>query len=407
MSSPKLQTSLLQPVWLEPNGAFPPLRFDNSFVRELPGEPETLRAVRGVRGACFSPITPVPVGAPQLLAWSPEVARLLDLPETACASDVSEFLQILAGNALLPGMEPYAACYGGHQFGSWAGQLGDGRAISLGEVVNAGGPAVGAAAQGRRRDALLPLGRRSRRPPLVHPRVSLQRGDGAPRRSDDARAQPGLDRREGGAGHVLRRTPAGRAGGDRLPRRPLVPALRQLRAVRGARRGGALDPARRLHAPAPLPRARRAGAPDLRRLADRDLPPHRRPHGALDAGRLRSRRDEHRQHVDPRLDHRLRAVRLSRQLRPRLHPQHHRRRRAPLSIRQSAANRQVEPHQAGRGPPPVDRQHPGARGGPRGLHRDLRSRGEPHVRRQAGADRPSTNRSSTSSSRCWRWWRPT
>src|SRR5688572_32048972 len=36
-------------------------------------------------------------------------------------------------------MYPYAACYAGHQFGSWAGQLGDGRAITLGEVVNAQG----------------------------------------------------------------------------------------------------------------------------------------------------------------------------------------------------------------------------------------------------------------------------
>lgn len=35
--------------------------------------------------------------------------------------------------------QPYAQCYGGHQFGSWAGQLGDGRAITLGEVVNSKG----------------------------------------------------------------------------------------------------------------------------------------------------------------------------------------------------------------------------------------------------------------------------
>ncbi|HTB57747.1 MAG TPA: YdiU family protein [Polyangia bacterium] len=141
MTLPKLQTSPPAPIWLEPDGSFPPLRFDNSFVRELPGEAETLRAVRGVRGACFSPIAPVPVGAPRLVAWSAEVARLLDLPEAACASDafVQVFSQVLAGNALLPGMEPYAACYGGHQFGSWAGQLGDGRAISLAEVVNAAG----------------------------------------------------------------------------------------------------------------------------------------------------------------------------------------------------------------------------------------------------------------------------
>jgi len=137
VSLPKPQTSLPAPVWLDPDGTFPPLLFDNSFVRELPGEPETLRAVRGVRGACFSPIAPVPVSAPRLVAWSPEVARSLALSEAACASDT--FLQVFAGNALLAGMEPYAACYGGHQFGTWAGQLGDGRAISLGEVVNAAG----------------------------------------------------------------------------------------------------------------------------------------------------------------------------------------------------------------------------------------------------------------------------
>ena len=51
----------------------------------------------------------------------------------------TEITQVLGGNALLPGMQPYAANYGGHQFGHWAGQLGDGRAISLGEIVNADG----------------------------------------------------------------------------------------------------------------------------------------------------------------------------------------------------------------------------------------------------------------------------
>ena len=137
MSLPEPQTALPAPVRLEADGTFPWLRFDNSFVRELPGEAEMLRAVRGVRGACFSPIAPVPVSAPKLVASSPEVARSLDLSEAACASD--SFLQVFAGNALLAGMEPHAACYGGHQFGSWAGQLGDGRAISLGEVVNAAG----------------------------------------------------------------------------------------------------------------------------------------------------------------------------------------------------------------------------------------------------------------------------
>lgn len=59
---------------------------------------------------------------------------MLDLSDQDCRSD--EFLNIFSGNALLDGMKPYAMCYGGHQFGNWAGQLGDGRAINLGEAVN-------------------------------------------------------------------------------------------------------------------------------------------------------------------------------------------------------------------------------------------------------------------------------
>ena len=45
------------------------------------------------------------------------------------------FTQMLAGNLVLEGMDPHATVYGGHQFGHWAGQLGDGRAINLGELV--------------------------------------------------------------------------------------------------------------------------------------------------------------------------------------------------------------------------------------------------------------------------------
>jgi uncharacterized protein YdiU (UPF0061 family) len=68
-----------------------------------------------------------------LLAWSPEVAELLGLPRDAASA--SPLVEALAGNHVLPGMDPYAACYGGHQFGNWAEQLGDGRAITLGELV--------------------------------------------------------------------------------------------------------------------------------------------------------------------------------------------------------------------------------------------------------------------------------
>jgi uncharacterized protein YdiU (UPF0061 family) len=55
------------------------------------------------------------------------------------AAQTPEFAEVFAGNRLLPGMRPYAANYGGHQFGVWAGQLGDGRAITLGELLAPGG----------------------------------------------------------------------------------------------------------------------------------------------------------------------------------------------------------------------------------------------------------------------------
>jgi len=69
-----------------------------------------------------------------LLAVATEVAEMLDLEPQMVASDA--FLLAFSGHTLLPGMDPFAMCYGGHQFGHWAGQLGDGRAINLGEVLN-------------------------------------------------------------------------------------------------------------------------------------------------------------------------------------------------------------------------------------------------------------------------------
>ena len=108
--------------------------FDNRFTRELPADPEPRNTRRQVLGACYSRVKPTPVAAPRLVAHSPEAAQLLDLSEKTCTS--SHFAQVFAGNRLLTGMDPYATCYGGHQFGHWAGQLGDGRAINLGEVIN-------------------------------------------------------------------------------------------------------------------------------------------------------------------------------------------------------------------------------------------------------------------------------
>lgn len=110
------------------------LKFDNRFVSELPSDQETRNYPRQVVGACYSRVSPTKVAKPKLVAYAKEVADLLGLSEQACGSD--DFAQVFAGNRLTNGMEPYASCYGGHQFGHWAGQLGDGRAINLGDVIN-------------------------------------------------------------------------------------------------------------------------------------------------------------------------------------------------------------------------------------------------------------------------------
>jgi len=109
------------------------LHFDNRFVRSLPGDPRRDNQRRQVKNACFSRVAPTRVAAPKLLAVSREVADLLGF--SAPMWESPRFAEVFAGNEQLAGMDPYAACYGGHQFGNWAGQLGDGRAITLGELV--------------------------------------------------------------------------------------------------------------------------------------------------------------------------------------------------------------------------------------------------------------------------------
>jgi uncharacterized protein YdiU (UPF0061 family) len=110
--------------------------FDDSFVRALPGDAETRNFVRQVPGASYSRVAPTPVAAPRLLAWSDSCAALLGVARPR--NDADPAVEVLAGNRVLPTMQPYAARYGGHQFGNWAGQLGDGRAITLGELCSPG-----------------------------------------------------------------------------------------------------------------------------------------------------------------------------------------------------------------------------------------------------------------------------
>lgn len=111
------------------------LNWDNSFVRDLPSDPRTDPLPREVLHACYTKVSPsVAVDDPQLVVWSESVADLLDLDNNEFQRP--DFPLFFSGASPLLGALPYAQCYGGHQFGMWAGQLGDGRAITLGEILN-------------------------------------------------------------------------------------------------------------------------------------------------------------------------------------------------------------------------------------------------------------------------------
>ncbi|MEZ5441395.1 MAG: YdiU family protein [Lysobacterales bacterium] len=112
------------------------LQYDQRWIEELPGDPERHVHPRQVHGALWSPVMPTPVAAPRLLAWSSTLRTLLRLDDL---DDPTGSLGLFAGNRLLPGWRPWSSNYGGHQFGHWAGQLGDGRAISLVEGIASDG----------------------------------------------------------------------------------------------------------------------------------------------------------------------------------------------------------------------------------------------------------------------------
>ncbi|GFW36811.1 protein adenylyltransferase SelO-1, mitochondrial [Trichonephila clavipes] len=111
------------------------LNFDNIAIRRLPIDPEERNYVRSVNGACFSKVMPTPVENPKLVAYSSSALSLLDL--SVEESELEDIIEYFSGNKILPCSEPAAHCYCGHQFGYFSGQLGDGAAIYLGEVINA------------------------------------------------------------------------------------------------------------------------------------------------------------------------------------------------------------------------------------------------------------------------------
>jgi uncharacterized protein YdiU (UPF0061 family) len=109
--------------------------YKKEFVETFDGDDSGDLRPRQTPGVLYSKATPTPVEKPTLLAWSEELAEELGIEKPTGQKDID----ILGGNNITDTMYPYAACYAGHQFGHWAGQLGDGRAITLGEWEIAGG----------------------------------------------------------------------------------------------------------------------------------------------------------------------------------------------------------------------------------------------------------------------------
>ena len=108
------------------------LHIHDTFNTELPADTVLENTRRQVFEACFSFVKPTIPKNPVLIHATKEVASLLGINEKDIHSD--NFLNVFSGQKIYENTQPFAMCYGGHQFGNWAGQLGDGRAINLFEI---------------------------------------------------------------------------------------------------------------------------------------------------------------------------------------------------------------------------------------------------------------------------------
>ncbi|MFT4600550.1 MAG: hypothetical protein ACI857_000724 [Arenicella sp.] len=106
---------------------------NSHFEKELPADPINENTSRQVRGACYSLVDPKKTEHPELIHLSKSLMDELDFE----IKDSGHFTNVMSGNATFNKVQPYAMCYGGHQFGNWAGQLGDGRATNIGDVETA------------------------------------------------------------------------------------------------------------------------------------------------------------------------------------------------------------------------------------------------------------------------------
>ena len=107
-------------------------KVSNLFTDSLPGDPEEGNKTRQVFESCYSFVEPKKPGNPTWAHFNEDLGGQLGLER-------SDLLEQLSGAENFEGFKPYAMCYGGHQFGHWAGQLGDGRAINVAEVEGVSG----------------------------------------------------------------------------------------------------------------------------------------------------------------------------------------------------------------------------------------------------------------------------
>ena len=108
------------------------LEIENIFTSQLPADSNETNETRQVLNACFSYVFPRIPSNPKLIHASEEVAELIGISVEDLESE--DFLNYFSGKKVIPNSRPYAMNYAGHQFGNWAGQLGDGRAILLTEI---------------------------------------------------------------------------------------------------------------------------------------------------------------------------------------------------------------------------------------------------------------------------------
>lgn len=109
------------------------LIFNNTNLNNLPIDKNKSKISRQVSNSIFSLIDPTPVQSPELIIKSSKALDLLHLSSLISDDILSQYF---SGNLIIPGSIPAAHCYCGHQFGNFAGQLGDGATMYLGEIIN-------------------------------------------------------------------------------------------------------------------------------------------------------------------------------------------------------------------------------------------------------------------------------